>query len=158
MVRKDLMYSTNTLQMEFELPLGNKASTTAVYWEPWKLSFHGWAATHKLHITKWNMQQWVVGKMSGLVQLNTGPMETGLVEWLTSPYHVTDWWTSLDLENTRWMLSFCAVTTMKFGGGSIVRDCFSWYELGPLHSVKGWLASAGYESILDDLVLLTLWQ
>ena len=55
--------------------------------------------------------------------------------------------------------SECVLPTVKFGGGGIkVWGCFSWYGLGPLISVQGKLKAVGYETVLDNSALPTVWQ
>ena len=50
------------------------------------------------------------------------------------------------------------VPTVKFAGGGRICGGLSWCRLSPLVPVKGSLNATLYKDILDNSVLLTLWQ
>jgi hypothetical protein len=43
----------------------------------------------------------------------------------------------------------CVVLSVKFGGGIIIWDCYSWFGLGPFVPVKGNLKATPDNDILD---------
>ena len=58
-----------------------------------------------------------------------------------------------------WYLSDCIVPSEKFGGGGImVWGWFSEVGLCPLVPVKGTVNASAYQCILDNFMLLTLWE
>ena len=116
---------------EFQTASGSNVSTRTVRRELHEMGLHGRAAADKPKITMCNAKCWL--------------------EWCKARRHWTleQWKRVLWSDESRctiWQmpgersLPECIVSTVKFGGrGIMVCGCFSWFRLGPLIPVKGYL-------------------
>ncbi|GFU52370.1 transposable element Tc1 transposase [Trichonephila clavipes] len=155
-VKQNRKSSLVEISQGFQSSSGVSVSSRTVPRELKNLGFHGRAATLKPNITPQNRLQrcrdhrhWTVDMWKTVLWKD----ESRFTVW-QSDGRVWVW--RMPVER---FFSDCIVSTVKFGGGSImVWGCFSSFDLGPSVPVIGNIKSEMYVDILDNAALPSLWQ
>ncbi|GFX34504.1 transposable element Tc1 transposase [Trichonephila clavipes] len=158
-VKQNRKSSLVEISQEFQSSSGISVSSRAVRQELRNLGFYGRVAAHKPNITPQNANQrlqWCKAHHHWTVDI-----------WKTVLWNDESRFTVWQSDGRVWVwrmpgerfFSDCIVTTVMFGGGSImVWGCFSWFGLGPLVPVIGDMNSKMHVDIPDNAALPTLWQ
>lgn len=151
--------SLENICLEMRATIGRPVSASTTRRELHDMDFHGRAAAHKPFISRTNSHlrlAWAREHQNWTVE-----------QWKSVLWSDESRYTLFQSDGRVWvwrmpgerLLPECVVPTVKFGGGSImVWGCFSWYGLGQLVIVHGYMNALSYLDVLDNAACPSLWQ